>query len=119
MTLNQKMSKNVLECSEEPKNAKILCTKSRGGGGRLHRGPAATPRGDSQHQGGSLQVQEVGQLILTLYFVSRLNANGRPTKNIGQDLIEEYRYPLEEYMDNLFHHVEEDLRQGSRESYRF
>ena len=60
--------------------------------------------------------------MVRLYFLytSRINGNGRPTSNnIGQDLIDEYKYPLEEYIDNLFHHVVEDLRRGSRDSYRF
>ena len=48
-----------------------------------------------------------------------MNGNGRPTQYIGQDLLEEYKNPLEEYIDNLFHHVVEDLRRGSRDSYKF
>ena len=48
----------------------------------------------------------------------RINGNGRPTMNIGQDLLNEYTHPLEEYIDNILHHVVEDLRRGSREPYR-
>jgi len=49
----------------------------------------------------------------------RMNGNGRPTQFIGQDLLDEYKHPLEEYIDNIFHHVVEELRQGSRDTYRF
>ena len=54
-----------------------------------------------------------------VYSLTRMNGNGRPTQFIGQDLLEEYKHPLEEYIDNIFHHVVEELRQGSRDTYRF
>ena len=88
--------------------------------GDTHEESPAPPRGHTHHPGGSLQVERVSVMYSScVYSLTRMNGNGRPTKYIGQDMLEEYKYPLEEYINNLFHHVVEDLRRGSKDSYRF